>query len=196
MARHPMRYVLVRYVLAFLTFLLAAPAWASQDLVLPTVDFSATDVQQSGAFLHKETIHYIPGKLRIDRGDGFSTTILDFKTQTDCELMVNHTYVVLPMDDELYRRFIPHTVAMSAAKRIGVTRMDGLNVIKYAFGEDGALRAAGYYWLTDTGIMVRREYDDGVFGRNVHHVEYLTHIQIEPQPPALFEIPPGYTPAK
>jgi hypothetical protein len=52
------------------------------------------------------------------------------------------------------------------------------------------------FWLTKTGIMVRRVYDDGVFGENVHHVEYLTNISVSPQPASLFSIPPGYTLAK
>jgi hypothetical protein len=187
----------MRCVLAVLALLIAAPAWGDEgDLVLPKVEFAATDVQQTGAFLRRETIHYAHGRLRIDRGEGFATTILDLTTQTDCELMVNHTYLVLPMDDELYRRFVPHTVAMSASRKIGAGRMEGLPVTKYAFGDDGALRAAGFYWLTDSGIMLRREYDDGVFGRNVHHVEYLTHLVFAKQPASLFEIPAGYTPAR
>jgi hypothetical protein len=173
--------------------LLANPAWSYDDLVLPTVDFSATDVQESGSFLRKETIHYTPGKLRIDRGDGFASTILDLTTQTECVLMVNHTYLVLPMDDELYRRFIAHTADMSGARKIGADQFEGLTTTKYAFGNDGALRAAGYYWLTDTGIMVRRDYEDGVFGQNIRHREYLTNIKLETQSAALFTIPAGYT---
>jgi hypothetical protein len=182
----------MRMLLILLVLLIAAPAWAADDLVLPKVDFAATDVQQSGAFLRRETIRYHDGKLRIERGDGFATTILDFATRTDVELMANHTYVVLPMDDELYRRFIPHTVSMSATRRLGPDRVDGIAATKYMFGEDGALRAAGHYWLTGTGIMVRREYVDGVFGTNIHHVEYLTHLTYQKQDPALFRIPAGY----
>jgi hypothetical protein len=187
---------LMRYVLAFLGLIIAAPAWGYDDLVLPTVGFSATDVQASGAFLRKETIHYTPGKLRIDRGDGFASTILDLTTQTECVLMANHTYLVLPMDDELFRRFIARTVDMSGARKLGTDRIDGLPTTKYAFGDDGALQAAGFYWLTDTGVMVRREYDDGVFGQNTHHQEYLTDITFGKQPAALFGIPAGYTLAK
>ncbi len=190
----------MRYVLAFLTMLTCLSprlsAWAYDDLVLPSVDFSATAIHKAGAFESKETIHYAAGKLRIDHGNGFSTTILDLKTQTECLLMVNHTYLVLPMDDELFRRYIARTVDMSGAKKIGKQRIEGLETTKYAFGDDGALDAAGSYWLTTTGIMVRREYEAGVFGQNVHHLEALTHISFEKQPPALFTIPPGYTKAK
>jgi hypothetical protein len=39
-------------------------------------------------------------------------------------------------------------------------------------------------------------YDDGVYGRNVHHLEYLTHITFEKQPASLFTIPAGFRPAK
>jgi hypothetical protein len=186
----------MRYVLAFLAMLVCAPAWAYDDLVLPTVAFSATAVHDAGAVETKETVHYADGKLRIDRGNGFSSTILDLTTQTQCLLMVNHTYIVLPMDAELFRRFIARTVEMSGAKKIGTETIEGVETTKYTFGDDGALEAAGTYWLTKTGVMVRREYEDGVFGKNVHHLEFLTHISFEKQPAALFSIPAGYKPAK
>ncbi|MDB5404440.1 MAG: hypothetical protein QOD93_3466 [Acetobacteraceae bacterium] len=186
----------MRYVFAFLILLVGGPAWGYEGLVLPSVDFSATAVHESGASATRETIHYADGKLRIDRGNGFSSTILDLTTQTQCLLMVNHTYLVLPMDDELFRRFVARTVEMSGAKAVGTERVEGLETTKYAFGDDGALEAAGSYWLTKSGVMVRREYEDGVFGKNVHHLEYLTHITFEKQPAGLFSIPAGYRRAK
>ncbi|MDR3534795.1 MAG: hypothetical protein P4L90_30055 [Rhodopila sp.] len=186
----------MRYVFVFLTMLLCGPAWGYDDLVLPTVDFSAQAIHEAGAVQTKETIHYTHGKLRIDRGNGFSTTILDLTTQTQCILMVNHTYLVLPMDDELFRRYIARTVDMSGARKVGTQRIEGMATTKYAFGDDGALDAAGFYWLSNTGIMVRREYEDGVYGQNVHHLEFLTNISIEKQPAQLFTIPAGYKPAK
>jgi hypothetical protein len=185
----------MRYVLVLLVILVCGPARAG-DLVEPTVSFTATAVHETGVIRQTETIHYTPGKLRIDPGNGFSTTILDLTTQTQCLLMANHTYLVLPMDDELFRRFIARTPAMSGARRMGRAHMQGLETTKYAFGDDGALEAAGYYWLTDTGIMVRREYNDGVFGRDVHHVEYLTNISVTKQPADLFVVPAGYKRAK
>ena len=79
----------MRYVLVFLTLLIGPHAWGQAELVLPTVDFSATSIHSAGALRTIETLHYTPGKLRIDRGEGFSATILDLKTQTQCLLMVN-----------------------------------------------------------------------------------------------------------
>src|SRR3954447_4546381 len=186
----------MRYVLVFLMIFVCGSARAESDLVLPRVDFSATAVHESGAFRSVETIHYTPGKLRIDRGRGFSSTILDLQTGTECLLMVNHTYLVLPMDDELFRRFIARAPAMSGAAKTGRTRIEGMEVTKYAFGDDGALEAAGTYWLTDSGIMVRREYDEGVYGQNRRHLEYLKDIKGEKQPADLFVVPAGYRKAK
>ena len=172
----------MRYVLVFLTTLvcLCPPlaAWAYDDLVLPSVDFSATAIHQAGAFQSRNTIHYAGGKLRIDHGNGFSSTILDLTTQTQCILMVNHTYLILPMDDELFRRYIARTTDMNGARKLGKERIEGLETTKYAFGGDGALDAAGSYWLTKTGIMVRRQYEDGVFGQNVHHLEVLNSYHV------------------
>jgi len=121
--------------------------------------------------------------------------ILDLTTQTECLLMVNHTYLVMPMDDELFRRYIARTVDASGSRKLGTERIEGLTTTKYAFGNDGELDAAGSYWLTSTGVMVRREYNDGVFGQNTHHLEFMTHITFGKQPTGLFEIPAGYKPA-
>jgi hypothetical protein len=186
----------MRIVLVILAMLVCAPAWGYDDLVLPSVDFAATAVHESGAIRTIETIHYSAGKLRIDRANGFSSTILDLTTETQCLLMANHTYLVLPMDTELFRRYIAQSVDATDARKLGTERIEGLQTTKYAFGDDGALNAAGSYWLTGTGVMVRREYDDGVYGRNVHHLEYLTHITFEKQPASLFVIPKGYRQAR
>ena len=186
----------MRIVLVLLTLLFCMPALAYDDLVLPKVGFSATATHDSGAIQIKETIYYADGKLRIERGKGFSSTILDLTTQTQCLLMVNHTYLVLPMDNELFRRYIARPVEMTGARKIGAQRIEGMDTTKYAFGEDGALEAAGSYWLSTTGIMVRRQYENGVFGHNVHHLDYLTHITVAQQPASLFLIPPGYSVAK
>jgi hypothetical protein len=189
----------MRRFILFLAICLApsplSPAWA-HDFVLPTVDYTATAVHEAGSVKTQETIHYADGKLRIDRANGFSSTILDLTTQTQCLLMVNHTYLILPMDDELFRRYVARTPVTTAARKIGTQRIEGLETTKYAFGDDGALEAAGTYWLTSAGVMVRREYEDGVFGHSTRHLEYLTNITFKKQPAALFSIPAGYRAAK
>jgi hypothetical protein len=199
MAAHPsnwgaasMRYVLLIVAMIAGGSVWAYPAWAYDDLVLPTVAFSATAVHETGAVKTTETIHYADGKLRIDRGNGFSSTILDLTTQTQCLLMVNHTYLIMPMDDELFRRYIARSLDATDARKVGTQIIEGQATTKYAFGDDGALAAAGSYWLTKTGVMMRREYEDGVYGRNVHHLEFLTHVTFEKQPEGLFSIPTGY----
>jgi hypothetical protein len=40
--------------------------------------------------------------------------------------------------------------------------------------------------------MIRRQYEDGVFGHNMRHLDYLTHLSFAKQPAALFSIPVGY----
>ncbi|OJW23328.1 MAG: hypothetical protein BGO51_15770 [Rhodospirillales bacterium 69-11] len=188
-----MRSVLALLVMLTFGRMMIGPALAFDDLVLPKVAFSAVAVHETGALRTREKIFYTPpGKLRIEHGPGFAITILDFTTQSQVVLMANRTYLVMPMDDELYRRFVARTVAMSGAHRMGVERVDGMRATKYAFGDDGALNAAGFYWLADDGIMLKRVYDDGVYGRNVHHRAWLTDLSIKPQPDSLFGIPPGY----
>ncbi len=189
----------MRRLLVYIGILLSAPvfspAYGYDDLVLPSVDFTATAVHEAGPIKTTETIHYANGKLRIDRGKGFSSTILDLKTQTECLLMVNHTYLVVPMDNELFRRYIARTVAASGSRKLKTERIDGLETTKYAFGDDGELDAAGAYWLTPSGVMVRRDYHAGVFGQDIHHLEFMTNITFGKQPDELFEIPAGYKPA-
>jgi hypothetical protein len=182
----------MRFVLPILALLLACPAAASDDLALPKVAYAATAIAEAGRYRHVERIYYADGKMRIERGKGFSTTILDFNTQTQIILMVDHTYIVMPMDDELFRRFVARTPAMSGAQRIGTEQIEGIATTKYAFGDDGASDAAGSYWVTDQGILMKRDYEAGVFGQNVHHTEWLTNLKIAPQPDDLFGVPAGY----
>lgn len=169
---------------------------ADEDLVLPRVSFSATAIDQSGAFESRAKIYYAGGRLRIEQGHGFSTTILDLNTGTECILMANHTYLVLPMDDELFRRFFPRNPNLTGAHRMGTTRLDGMEATKYAFGDEGGLKAGGYYWLSSTGIMLKRDYEEGLFGVNKHHLDSIQNVSIGPQPASLFQIPAGYRLAK
>lgn len=173
-----------------------APAWGYEGALLPTVGFSAVAVHRSGAFESRETLHYSDGKLRIDRGHGFATTILDLNTGSQCELMANHTYLVLPMDDELFRRYFAQNPDLTGARKLDAETVDGIEATRFAFGDDGALDAAGRYWVTRDGILLKRDYDDGVKGTNIHHVEYLRDLKTGPQPRSLFVVPPGYRRAK
>ncbi len=186
----------MRYLIGLLVVLMGWPAWADGDVVLPNVAFSATSVQQSDASQLRQTIHYANGRLRIDGANGFSTTILDLQTQTEVFLMANHTYLVLPMDDELFRRFFARSLSENGAVKRAVQPIEGMQTTKYVFDADGAWDAGGYYWLAASGIMVRREYDEGVYGRSVHHVDFLMDISIQQQPESLFVIPAGYRPAR
>ncbi len=187
----------MRFVPGFLAvLLLASPARAYDGLLLPRVPFSATAVLETGAVRETQTIRYADGKLRIDGPKGFATTILDLTTQTECVLMANRTYLILPMDGELFRRFIARQPDVNGDEKLATQVADDRTTSKYAFGDDGALDAAGYYWVTGNGIMVRREWEDGVLGQSVRHVAYLRNIVIAPQPEALFGIPAGYRRAR
>jgi hypothetical protein len=176
-------------------FAAAVPARAQVDAVLPKVAFSATAVQESGALRVRQTIHYATGRLRIDGPtggtSGFATTILDLNTGTECLLMANHTYLVLPLDNELFRRFFAPVKAASGAN-LGRQPIAGIETTKYHFEGDGALDAGGFYWLSDTGIMLRRAYEDGVYGEARHHLDFLTDLKVGAQDEHLFQIPAGY----
>lgn len=182
----------MRALLAVLTMLIGTPAFAYEGAILPKVGFSAEAVHVSGGFESREILHYNDGKLRIDRASGFSTTILDMQTGSQCVLMANHTYLVLPMDDELFRRYFAQDPDMTGARQLGTEPVDGIEATKFAFGDSGALEAAGRYWVTRNGILLRRDYDEGVKGTNIHHVEFLRDLKIGPQPESLFVVPPGY----
>ena len=58
----------MRYVLVFLAILVCGVAHAQEDLVQPSVDFTATAVHEIGWLRQTETIHYTAGRLRIDSG--------------------------------------------------------------------------------------------------------------------------------
>jgi hypothetical protein len=178
----------MRWALILVILLSGRAAQAQLERVLPKVDFTATSVQQVGGAQLRQTIHYADEKLRIDGPEGFATTIMDLRTGTQILLMADHTYLVLPLDDELYRRFFPFRYA----KKLKQEQIDGLATTKYVFDADGGLNAGGYYWLTSNGIMVRSAYEDGVYGADIHHVSFLTDLKVAPVPASLFGIPEGY----
>jgi hypothetical protein len=182
----------MRAVLFLAILLIAAPAKAQLERVLPSVPFTATAVQQIGAGQVRQTIHYADGRLRIDGADGFATTILDMETETEILLMANHTYLVRPLDDELYRRFFPFRYA----KKMKPDQVQGVAATKYVFDQDGGLAAGGFYWLTSTGIMVQCAYEDGVYCAAVRHLNFLTDLKVGPVPDELFKVPAGYRLAK
>lgn len=184
-----MRFLSCFWVIAGL--LAAGPARAQLTAVLPQVSFSATAIADTGPMRVRQTIHYANGRLRIDGVNGFATTILDLNTGTECLLMANHTYLVLPLDNELFRRFFAPPMAATDAK-LGHQAIEGVATTKYRFEEAGALKAGGFYWIADNGIMLRRAYEDGVYGEAVRHVDYLTDLKIGAQNRALFQIPAGY----
>lgn len=165
---------------------------AGRSVVLPSVPFSAVAVQQMGPVEMRQTIHYADGKLRIDGPKGFAATILDLQTETQCLLMANHTYLVLPMDDELFRRYFARPVNDTGAEKLKRERVGDQETTKFGFEGDGALDAGGFYWLTDSGIMVKRAYEEGVYGEARRHLDFLTEVQVGPQDAALFKVPPGY----
>lgn len=185
----------MRLLILFLVLFAAAPAFAQEDALLPKVAFSATAVQESGAMLIRQRIHYAQGRLRIDGANGFATTILDLRTGTECLLMANHSYLVLPLDNELYRRFFAPPKAATGA-RLGRQPLTGIEATKYHFNGDGALNAGGFYWLSDSGIMLRRDYEDGVYGEAHRHLYFLIHLSLGPQDKRLFQIPAGYRQAR
>lgn len=178
----------MRIAFFLLIVCISVPARAQLERVLPTVSFSAVAVRQVGAMEVKQRIHYSDGRLRIDGADGFATTILDLRTESQLLLMANHTYIVLPLDDELYRRFFPFRYA----KRLKPDAVAGRTATKYVFDHDGALDAGGYYWLTPDGIMLRCTYVTGVYGMEHRHSDSLTDVKIGSVPASLFTVPPGY----
>jgi hypothetical protein len=182
----------MRWALCLVILLCGRGAQAQLERVLPAVPFSATAVHQVGSAELRQKVHYADGKLRIDGAEGFATTIIDLETQTQILLMANHTYLLLPLDDELYRRFFPFRYAT----KLKQDQVGGVAATKYVFDQDGGLAAGGYYWLTSSRIMIRSAYDEGVFGANVHHVNFLTDLKPGPVPQSLFSVPAGYRQAR
>ena len=186
----------MRFVLVILLLMAAGSGAAAQGAVLPSVPFSATAVQEQGAVRVVETIHYADGRLRIDGANGFAATILDLNTQTECLLMVNHTYLVLPMDNHRFRTYFAQSVAETDARKLGREQIAGMATTKYGYARDGAVDEGGTYWLTDSGIMVRHAYEDGAFGETRRHLDYLENLKVGPQDESLFRTPAGYRPAR
>lgn len=51
----------------------------------------------------------------------------------------------------------------------------------------------GFYWITDSGILVRMEMSITADGKQQQFVMYLTNLVLAAQPASLFEIPAGFS---
>ena len=118
---------------------------------------------------------------RVD-GPGNSATIFD---QSRGELTVlnaaNHTYVTL--EGPAAKRMSPQNA--TTLKRGGEYKIAGLNCIDRSWMDETEMHTA---CLTPDGVLLRLIIDGQI-------VAEARSVQYAPQPPELFEVPPGYEPA-
>lgn len=118
---------------------------------------------------------------RVD-GPDKSATIFD---QGTGELTVlnaaNHTYVML--EGPAAKRMSPQNV--TTLKRGGEYKIAGLNCIDWSWMDDTEMHIA---CLTPDGVLLRLVIDGQI-------VAEARSVLYAPQPPELFEVPPGYEPA-
>ena len=118
---------------------------------------------------------------RVD-GPDKSATIFD---QSRGELTVfnaaNHTYLML--EGPAAKRMSPQTG--TTLKRGGEYKIAGQNCIDWSWMDDAEMHTA---CLTPDGVLLRLIIDGQV-------VAEARSVSYAPQPPELFEVPPGYEPA-
>ena len=180
-------------VLGFLLTLLAASGSAA-TLGDAKVGFSADRTLTVDGKSYQGRMWTMPGKERHEQNLNGIPAAFVLRSDTPLAQLVLpqlHTVVELVLPPELHLLADPRLTRSP----VGHETVNGVATTKYAIDEtvpEG--HGTGFLWLSDSGIPMKL---DGAFTRTsgrVGHLRWeLTHVQLGPQPAALFEAPHGFS---
>jgi hypothetical protein len=178
----PVRYMLLVAALSLTAVGSPLRSDEQEPLTTPTRDVDITyQITRPGQPAIVERRRWLASKQlrRVDGSDNFPT-IFDQKTGEFTLLnTANHTYRIL----DAPKRMSPQKG--TALKRGGESKVAGLSCIDWSWMDDTELHMA---CLTPDGVLLRLVADGQV-------VAEARSVLYAPQPPELFEVPPGYEPA-
>ena len=171
----------------------ALPASAQQLLGDTQVPYSADRTVVTGGKTYVGRVYATPGRQRHEQNINGLPLVAILRADRKVawlELADLHVYTDFPFpaaitdyadQKQLGRPLDTEVVAGEATKKYRVERQ----------GADGS-QVYGYAWITDDGIVVKLE---GSFvepsGRETKANYELSHVRREPQPAALFDLPPS-----
>lgn len=179
----------------------ASMAWSAES-ARPQgsqAQYSADSSTETTEMTIKEKVYSAPGKMRKEQDLGGSTQISIIRM--DKGVM----WTLMP-DDKMYMEIslqqaqsqnsgVDTSAYQMEKSEVGREVINGHEAIKYKVimtGSDGN-KLGGFQWVVSPGIQIKLDAisKDGESKERIK-VE-LTNLKIEPQDPALFEIPKGYS---
>lgn len=170
-------------------------------LLQPNIDYSADEIMRAGDMTVRSKVFYAPGKIRKDRTVGSTVQITIIRQDKDVIWMLmpgEKTYTEMPikpgktLKEDLSGDFMKNTGVQSV---LGEEIVNGVKAAKrqVTIKDPGGVYE-GVLWQSRNGIIVKMEVDPKKSRSRLEPVTLeLNNIRQEPQNPALFEIPRGYT---
>lgn len=160
-----------------------------------TAEYSATRVIQSseGTVTMKEYV--APQKHRLEIQAQGLLSIMILRSDLNASwLLYPSLNQYLKISSDQFDSQAGDDMEVIEYKRVGTETLNNLVAGKYSVTiKDPEGNTEGFYWVSDSGILLRMEMTITVDGEQQQFTMYLTNLVVGSQPDYLFEIPAGFT---
>lgn len=179
--------------LGLVTALIAGPASAAPTAPTLSVGYSADRRIEADGIEMQGRIHAAPGMERTETRVGDMSTVLILRLDR------KQGWTLMPMQ-KMYQEVDLGKASKEAGsvtpeqtelEVVGEETVSGLQATKYKFVMKDK-SAGGFLWYTATGIPVKMDVLSKSGKKSTRMTMTLENIQVEPQDPALFEVPAGF----
>jgi hypothetical protein len=156
-----------------------------------TAQYSATRVIQSseGTFTMKESV--APQKHRLELQAQGLLSIMILRSDLNASwLLYPSLKQYMKISSAQFSNQAGDDMEVIEYKRVGTEVHNNQVTGKYSVT---IKNGRGFFWITDSGILLRMEMTITVDGKQQQFTMYLTNLLLGPQPGNLFEIPAGFT---
>ncbi len=189
------------FLILNMIILLGFSSCAAEDAFLqtPTVEYSADEIMEASGMTMLSKVFYSKGKIRKEQNVQGNKSIMIIRPDEEMMIMLmpdQRMYMEMeaPKDKGLEEDVSgDFTKNMVAQKNLGKETLNGIKTTKrQVIIENPEGGYTGLIWQSKEGIMVKMEMTPENKDAGTFTLE-LKNIRQEPQDPALFEIPQGYT---
>ena len=178
--------------LAVASAILARPAAAATAPTL-TVAYSADRRVEADGVEMQGRVHAAPGMERTETRVGDMSTVLILRMDR------KQGWTLMPMQNMYQEVDLGKAARQAGSVNPGQAELEvvdeeivsGLPATRYKFVMKDK-SAGGYLWYTDSGIPVKMDVVSKSGRKSTRMTVTLENIQVEPQDPALFEVPAGF----